>query len=261
MAQLLNRYYQFYTDMLRAIIIDDEQSGINTLRLLIEKFVPEVKVVAETTESEKSIDLIENYRPEIVFLDINMPYMNGFDVLEKLKFKSFNLIFTTAHEEFALKAIKYNALDYLLTPIVADHLKLAVEKVKQQVQSQLIPDFTKLLDELNKNNKTRFPISVKDGTDYVPLEDIIRLEADSNYTKIFLVNGKTGLNPKTLKEYENMLCDDGNHFMRINNSHIINLKQVSKYIKEEGGIVVTKDNARLPISKNKKDDFLKWLGI
>jgi two-component system LytT family response regulator len=247
--------------MLRAIIIDDEQRGINTLKLLIEKFVPGVKVVAETTEAEKSIELIDNYRPEIVFLDINMPFMNGFEVLEKLNYKNFNLIFTTAHEEYALKAIKNNALDYLLKPIVADHLKLAIEKVKKQIQSQLIPDFTKVIEELNKNNKTRFPISVKDGTDYVPLDDIIRLEADSNYTKIFLVNGKTGLNPKTLKEYENMLCENGGHFMRINNSHIVNLKHISKFIKEDGGIIVTKDNANLPLSKNKKDDFLKWLGI
>jgi two-component system LytT family response regulator len=247
--------------MLRAILIDDEQRGINTLKLLIEKFVPEVKIVAETTEAEKGIELIDNYRPEIVFLDINMPFMNGFEVLEKLEFKKFNLIFTTAHEEYALKAIKNNALDYLLKPIVADHLKLAIEKVKKQIETKQQPDFSKVLLELNKNNKSRFPISIKDGTDYVPLDDIIRLEADSNYTKIFLVNGKTGLNPKTLKEYEIMLCEDGDHFMRINHSHIVNLKHISKFIKEDGGIIVTKDNQRLVLSKNKKDDFLKWLGI
>src|SRR5437868_6783200 len=162
--------------MFRAIIIDDEQRGISTLKLLIERFVPEVKVVAETTEAEKSIELIDNYRPEIVFLDINMPFMNGFEVLEKLSFKDFNLIFTTAHQEYALKAIKNNALDYLLKPIVADHLKLAIEKVKKQIASKQLPDYTKILEEFNKNNKTRFPISVKDGTDYVPLDDIIRLE-------------------------------------------------------------------------------------
>jgi len=247
--------------MLRAIIIDDEQRGINTLKLLIDRFVPGVKVVAETTESEKSIELIENYRPEIVFLDINMPFMNGFEVLEKLNYKKFHLIFTTAHEEYALKAIRNNALDYLLKPIVADHLKLAIQKVKQQIEAKQTPDFSNILTELNEKNISRFPISVKDGTEYVPIDDIIRLEADSNYTKIILVNGKTGLNPKTLKEYENMLCEKEGHFMRINHSHIINLKHVSKYLKEEGGIVVTKDNANLPLSKNKKEDFLKWLGI
>jgi two-component system LytT family response regulator len=118
-----------------------------------------------------------------------------------------------------------------------------------------------MLSELTGKNISRFPISVKDGTEYVPIDDIIRLEADSNYTKIILVNGKTGLNPKTLKEYENMLCEKEGHFMRINHSNIINLKHVNKYLKEDGGIVITKDNANLPLSKNKKEDFLKWLGI
>ena len=170
--------------MLRAIIIDDEQRGINSLKLLIEKFVTDVKIVDETTEAEKGIELIDNYRPEIVFLDINMPFMNGFELLEKLNFKDFNLIFTTAHQEYALKAIKNNALDYLLKPIVADHLKLAIEKVKKQIETKQKPDLTKILATLNEKNISRFPISVKDGTDYVLLDDIIRLEADSNYTKI-----------------------------------------------------------------------------
>jgi two-component system, LytTR family, response regulator len=247
--------------MLRAIIIDDEQRGINTLKLLIQKFVVnDVKIVAETTEAEKSVTLIEDYKPEIVFLDINMPFLNGFQVLELLNYKDFHLIFTTAHEEYALKAIKNNALDYLLKPIVADHLKEAIEKIKARIVSrEQLPDLEKLFSELRSTNRIRFPITHKDGTDYVFIEDIIRLEADSNYTKVFLTNGKTGLNPKTLKEYENMLCTPGSHFMRIHQSHIVNLKCVNRFLKEDHGIVVTKDNAKIPLSKHKREEFLNWL--
>jgi two-component system LytT family response regulator len=249
--------------MLRAVIIDDEQRGINTLKLLVQKFVAnDVKIVAETTEAEKGVSLIEDYKPEIVFLDINMPFLNGFQVLELLEYKGFHLIFTTAHEEFALKAIKNNALDYLLKPIVAEHLKAAVEKAKARVASkQKLPDLSKLYTELRNVNKLRFPITNKDGTDYVFLEDIIRLEADSNYTKVFLTNGKTGLNPKTLKEYETLLCTPGSNFMRIHQSHIVNLKYVNKFIKEDNGIVVTKDNAQIPLSKHKREEFMKWLNL
>src|SRR5688572_21425001 len=220
--------------MLRAVIIDDEQRGINTLKLLVQKFVAnDVKVVAETTEAEKGVSLIEDYKPEIVFLDINMPFLNGFQVLELLNYREFHLIFTTAHEEFALKAIKNNALDYLLKPIVAEHLKEAVEKAKNKIASkQSQPDLAKLFSELKSENRSRFPITNKDGTDYVYIEDIIRLEADSNYTKVILVNGKIGLNPKTLKEYETMLCTPNSHFMRIHQSHIVNLKYVNRFLKE-----------------------------
>ena len=247
--------------MLRAIIIDDEQRGINTLKLLIERFVEDVTVIAETTEAEKGIELIDNYRPDIVFLDIQMPFLNGFEVLERTGFKNFNLIFTTAHEEYALQAIKSNALDYLLKPIVGDHLKASIEKAKQRIEANQLPDLGKIVSELTKNTKTRLPITDKDGTIYVFLDDIIRLEADSNYTKIILKNGNYGLNAKTLKEYENLLCSSNSNFMRINQSHIVNLKHVIKYLKEDGGIVVTRDNQKLPLSKNKKEDFMKWLDI
>ncbi|MCW3109714.1 MAG: two component transcriptional regulator, LytTR family, partial [Segetibacter sp.] len=122
---------------LRAIIIDDEQKGIDTLNLLIEMFIKEVKVVAHSTNATTSLALIENYKPEIVFLDINMPEMNGFELLEKLNWKDFNLIFTTAHQEYAIRAIKNNAIDYLLKPIDYEDLLLAVERIKKQLSSEV----------------------------------------------------------------------------------------------------------------------------
>ena len=143
--------------MLRAIIIDDEQKGINSIKLLIEKFINDVKIVAETTEAKKGIALIEDYKPEIVFLDINMPHMNGFELLQQLKFRDFGLIFTTAHDEYGIQAIKNNAMDYLLKPVNHEDLIDAIERVKQKNKKNNLPDLGKLLQDLNSPGSTKIP--------------------------------------------------------------------------------------------------------
>jgi two-component system, LytTR family, response regulator len=245
---------------MRAVIIDDEAKGINGLRLLIEKTIPSLKVVASTTDPTEGIKIIEDYQPEIVFLDINMPMLNGFEVLGQLSFKKFCLIFTTAHEEYALQAIRNSALDYLLKPIDPDDLSGAVEKARIRL-SQESPDFTEVLAILKSKEEKRFAIPSKEGLVYEYLENIVRLEADSNYTRIFLSSGKQYLIPKTLKDFEKTLCDDAAGFMRLHQSHIVNLSFVSRYIKEDGGIVVMKDDFQISVSKNKKEEFLKWLDI
>jgi two-component system LytT family response regulator len=248
--------------MLRAIIIDDEQKGINSLRLLMEKFVTDVKIVAESTNARLGVTLIDDYKPEIVFLDINMPHLNGFELLQKLSFRDFNLIFTTAHQEYALKAIKSKALDYLLKPIDIDDLQTALNKVRKNHQTKAqLPDLLKLLGEMEKENKLRLPINTKDGIENVNIEEIVRLEADSNYTLVHMANKTVYKVSKTLKDFESPLCFKDSMFMRIHQSHIINLKHVVKYTKGEPGLVQMKDNYRIPLSKNKKEEFLKWLGI
>jgi two-component system LytT family response regulator len=247
--------------MLRAIIIDDEQKGINSIKLLIEKFVSNVKVVAETTEAKKGVQLIEDYKPEIVFLDINMPHMNGFELLRELKFRDFGLIFTTAHDEYGIQAIKNNALDYLLKPINHEDLIEAIERVKQKNKKNNLPDLSKLLQDLNSPNTTKIPLHVKDKVEYVNKTDIIRLESDSNYTNIYTTEGNKLMISKTLGDYETLLCNKDNTFMRVHQSHIINLKHVVKFTKDNGGLIITKDNYSVPLSKNKKDEFLKWLGV
>jgi two-component system LytT family response regulator len=245
--------------MLRAIIIDDEQKGINSLRLLIEKFIHNVKVVAETTDPLKAKDLIEDYKPEIVFLDINMPHLNGFEVLKGLNFKDFNLVFTTAHREHALQAIKNNALDYLLKPIDINDLRFAINKIVDKLTSKdnFSDDLKKFL-EVNVENKSRLTINTKDGVDYVCISDIIRLEADSNYTFIYTVQGARIVVSKTLKEFESILCNGKNEFMRVHQSHIVNLRYVAKFIKD-ASVIIMKNEDKVPVSKNKKDEFLNWL--
>jgi len=247
---------------LRAIIIDDEQKGINSLRLLIEKYVNEVRIVAETTEAVKGIELIENYLPEIVFLDINMPHLNGFQVLERLTHKEFSLIFTTAHQEYALKAIRNNAVDYLLKPVDIEDLEKAIEKARERIsEHKALPDFGKMFNELNALNQQKIPFHTKDKVEYLNKEDIIRLESDSNYTRVFTVEGQVIVIAKTIGDYENILCTGDSNFMRVHQSHIINLKKVIRFTRDNGGTIITKDNHQIPLSKNKKEEFLKWLNI
>jgi two-component system LytT family response regulator len=250
--------------MLHAIVVDDEQKGISSLRLLIEKCAQDVKIVAFSSDPEEGIKLIDDYRPDIVFLDINMPLMNGFGLLKKITFTNFHLIFTTAHEEYALQAIKSKALDYLLKPIDKEELVSAIQKVRDlQSNRQNPPDVLDLLRSLEPESGRRIAVPYKDGMVYVEASDIVRLEADSNYTRIFFEDGKISLVPKTLKDFEVMLCKGahGKKFMRIHQSHIINLQHVTRFTREDGGLVKMKDNEEIPLSKAKKEEFLNWLGV
>jgi len=247
--------------MLRALIIDDEQKGINSLKLLIDKFIKDVKVVGEATEALKGIELIEDFKPEIVFLDIKMPHLNGFELLQRLNFKDFSLIFTTAHNEFGVQAIKNNALDYLLKPIDAEDLEIAINKAKERSENKKqLPDLEKLFSELKSQNQNKILFHTKEKMEYVNRNDIIRLESDSNYTTVFTTGGNKLLISKTIGEYETLLCNKENNFMRVHQSHIVNLNHVTKYIKDNSTII-TKDNYEVPLSKNKRDDFTRWLGV
>lgn len=248
---------------LRAIIIDDEQTGIETLKFLIEKYITDVKIVAQTTIASEAIELIENYMPEIVFLDISMPEMDGFELLEKLSWKNFHLVFTTAHQEYGLKALKNGAFDYLLKPIDHKDLKLAVEKIKIKLATEknILPemDFTPL-NELQQLPTNKLAVTSKQGVEYVELTDIISLESRSNYTLIYLNNDKTLLTPKTLKEFETQLCGNNLQYIRVHNSFIINLHKVLRYIKDNDDIIMT-NNQKIPLSKSRREVFFKWLQI
>ena len=251
--------------MLHAIIIDDEPSGLRSLELLLEKFVPGVKLVAQTTSGTEGIKLINNYRPDIVFLDIYMPGLNGFDLLEKLEFRNFHLIFTTAYEEYALKAIKQSATDYLLKPVDPEDLKNAVTKVMQKKkEKENAPDIFKLtkeITELTEKQSTKIALPGKNGIQFVAPEDITYIEANSNHSIVTLSNDNTVTVTKALKDYEAQLCTKNSTFIRIHNSFIINFNYVTKYLKEDGGYAVIKNKKNIPLSKNKKEEFLKLIGV
>lgn len=245
---------------LRAVIIDDEQRGINSLRILIEKYVEDVKIVASSSRAAEAIELIENYRPEIVFLDINMPEMNGFELLEQLNWKQFSLIFTTAHREYALKALKNNAVDYLLKPIDYEDIRMAVHKIRQRLQEvhPISIDYSKLKQETNQNSKLL--VNSKKSIESIELDDVVCLESRSNYTQIYLSGSRVTLASKTLKEFEMHLCTANLNFMRVHHSFIVNLDKISRVMKITDTIVMI-DDQKIPLAKSRKSLFFEWLNM
>ncbi len=248
--------------MLHAVIIDDEINGVRSLELLIQKFVPEIKVVSSTTNSVEGIDIINNFRPDIVFLDINMPVLNGFQLLDNLEYKKFNLIFTTAHGEYGLKALKQNATDYLLKPVDIEELKTAVERVKKKINKQhSFTEMNLLIQDSRGLEKIKVSLPGKLHIEYVSPTKIIYIEAHSSTCKVLLIGESSFEATKPLKDFENTLCKSGSYFMRIHNSFIINLHHVVRYLREDGGYVVMTGKKTIPISKNKKDSFLKAINL
>lgn len=249
---------------LRAVLIDDEFMGLNSLHILLAKHCPKVKSVAESRNPEAAIEIIENYCPDIVFLDINMPQMTGFEMLEKLKWKNFDLIFTTAHQEYALKALKSDAVDYLLKPIDPEELKAAVNKViKRRSMNELgsaLEAYNDMLNTLPAMTKHKVIVNSKSGIESIETQLIISLESKSNYTHICLENDQSIMSSKTLKEYEQILCVERSSFMRVHHSFIINLNKVVRYFKS-AETVVMQNGQDIPISKSRKEEFLKWLEI
>jgi two-component system, LytTR family, response regulator len=256
---------------LRAIIVDDERMGIESLCLVIEKFVPGIRIVSQTTKASEAIDLIQNYKPEIVFLDINMPDMNGFEILDRLQWREFNLIFTTAHREYGLRALKNNAVDYLLKPVDHEDLSKALFRIRKRLDDEVERaerfNITRLLEMLNSSAKDRLLINLKAEVETLKVEEIILLESVSNYTRIYLEDAREILTSKTLKEFDQQLCDEGNpasptnkRFMRIHNSFIINLAKVCRYLKTSESVVM-KGDKKVPVSKSKKEAFYRWMNV
>lgn len=248
--------------MLRAVIIDDEINGVLSLELLVKKFTPQVRVVASTTRSQEGLNLINDYKPEIVFLDINMPVLNGFELLERLEYRNFYLIFTTAHREYALKALKQNATDYLLKPIGKEYIKEAVERIEKKIrEKKQAPDIQRLLHDVIQLRTLKIPLPSKTSIEFVAPADVIYIEADAGLSKVMLTSLQTIHVIKSLKEYELILCKHENSFIRIHNSFIINLNYVSRYMKENGGSVTMQDKKNIPVSRQKKEQFLKIINM
>ncbi len=234
--------------MLRAIIIDDEPIGISTLEVLIGKYTPAIKVVATATDPKKGIQLIEDYEPYIVFLDISMPKMNAFELLESLSYKDFKLVFTTAHQEYAIKAIKNRAFDYLLKPLDIQELQACVNNIVAEHQKQ------KAKTEPSLNI---IELSVKDGIIFVHPQDIVRIEASGSYTTFYLANQVKHVVSKNLKEVESLLPEP--YFFRCHASHIVNLRRVTKMVSADGLYAQMNDGSMPEISRRNKDSFLEKL--
>jgi len=241
---------------MNAIIVDDEKHCREVLALLLQKHCPKVSIQAVCPDAATALKELAVHEPDVLFLDIEMPDMNGFELLEKISEPNFEIIFTTAYNEYAIKAIKHSALDYLLKPVDKDELIQSVKKA-QKIRSKKSDGRVETLLEMlhGKKSLRRFGVSTLEGLIMVNIDDIIFCESDSAYCKLFF---REQLKPmvitKTLKEVEEVL--QGNDFCRIHHSYVINMKFVERYIRGEGGEVVMMNGAHLPISRTRKQDFL-----
>lgn len=244
--------------MKKVLIIDDENRTRDLIAKMIDSFGFDVQTIPEGENVQSGIQAIEKHKPDIVFLDIQMPDGTGFDVIRSIENKNFEVIFITAHEEFAIKAIKFSALDYLLKPVDTSELKTALEKALNSLEENTeVKQFDALSSNMNPNEKRRLVLKTQESVHVVELDEIIRCEADRNYTSFFLNGNKKILVSKTLKEYENLLS--GHNFLRVQQSHLININYVDRYDKKNGGAVVMKDGSEVPLSPAKREVFFKGL--
>jgi two-component system LytT family response regulator len=239
---------------MKCIIIDDEKHCIKTLTNLLETNFPEVKILAVCSESPKAYDLIQQYKPDFIFLDIEMPLLNGFDLLSKFENLFFDVIFTTAYDSYAIKAIKYSALDYLLKPIDKEDLAYAIEKIKSKQSSISKTQIQMATAVHNRQLPDTIALPTTEGLTFASVNDIIYCTADGSYTRMFMVDKNEILLSKTLGDVEEMLGEY--NFFRIHHSSLINLKQVKKYIRGEGGEVIMSNGKSLVVARTRKTDFL-----
>ena len=246
--------------MIKAVVIDDEKHSIETLKWKLENYCPEVEIIASFSDPVKGLDYLKENAPDLLFLDIEMPMLNGFDILEELGDISFDVIFTTAYDDFGIQAIKFSALDYLLKPIQNQELKKAIEKftnkgtTKKITSTQLEVLFKNIKEEEN-GRPGKIALSTKESIEFVNPEDIIVCSSDSNYTLVYLSDGRKKLLSKTLKEFEEMLS--ALNFFRPHHSHLINLSHVKEYVRADGGYLVMSNKMNIPVSRNKKEELLK----
>ncbi|MGZ3939858.1 MAG: LytR/AlgR family response regulator transcription factor [Flavisolibacter sp.] len=245
--------------MISAIIVDDEPYSCEALASLLEKYCPQVRVLDICYSAMDALRSINEYHPQIVFLDIELPQMNGFEMLERLPSIDFELIFTTSYDQYAIKAIRWSALDYLLKPIDREELQKAVQKAVHSKKHPLPQQIEVLLQKLNHpvQGVTKIAIPTLEGLHMILVDSIVYCESDSNYTKFVLKNEKKIIASKSLKEVEEMLEDYS--FARVHHSFLVNLNEVEKYIKGDGGYLMMSNGATVDVSRSRKEVLLKKL--
>ena len=246
---------------IKALIIDDEEGARESLRNILQSYFEEVEVLDTAESADDAYTKINEQQPDLIFLDIEMPRGNAFDLLERFDSIDFEIIFVTAYDHYAIKAIRFSALDYILKPIDIDELRAAIEKCAQQSDQRSINDRLKvLLQNLNEQNKPRkVAIPDSEGLIFVNMDEIIRCESDGNYTTFILANERRILASRTLGEYEDLFSDD--HFFRVHRSHLINMEHITKYVKGEGGYVIMSDSSEVEVSRRKKAAFMDQLSL
>ena len=244
---------------LTAILVDDEINSLENLQQKLTAFCPEVKILGMSQIPGQAIELIHQLRPDVLFLDIEMPEMNGFKMLEELKDMDFDIVFTTAYSHYTIDAIRLSAFDYLVKPIVVNELQECISRLLQKHSIKTKEKLDVLLQSLqpSKTQENKIAIHSLDGIVFLQVKNIIHIEASANYCKIILDKETPLLVTGLLKDFEEMLQQY--NFYRIHNSHLINLVYIKKYIRGEGGQVVMKNGDVIEVSRRKKEEFLKLM--
>lgn len=241
------------------VIVDDQKLYRETLKDYFEDHFPELKLIGEYDNPTKALAALKKQQPDVLFLDVEMPGMTGFDLLKKLKPVTFEIIFTTSHQEYSIEAIRASAMDFLVKPVKLKELKAAVERLEERLNARPTDRVQFLLDYLqkektqqHKDDRVGFP--TRDGIVFIEPKDIVRFEASSNYSFMILKDGDKKLVTKTLKQIESIL--EGRNFFRLHNSHLVNLACIKKYMKAASYVVMT-DGETVSVARNRKEDFLE----
>ena len=244
---------------LKVILVDDELPSLQNLEHKIIEFCPDLSIIGTSQKPEDAIEMIESLKPDVVFLDIEMPRMNGFKMLEDIKEKTFEVVFTTAYNHYAIDAVRISAFDYLVKPISVNDLQSTVGRLFKSRQNKTPEKLDVLRQNLSsyRSQHDKISIATSEGVEFIEIKQILRIESSSNYSKIFFMDGKNILVTKLLKDFEEILHPY--RFYRIHNSHLINLNYIKKYIRGDGGQVVMENNEVVDVSRRKKEEFLKLI--
>jgi len=244
-------------EQIRAVLVDDEDNSLEALEILLNKYCPEVAVEGRAQSVEEAIETVNEVKPEVLFLDIALPDGQGFEVLDAVTHTEFEVIFTTAYDQYALKAFEFSALDYLLKPINAEKLKQAVARYLEIRGEEKTGERVSVLKDSLKNLNERIILSSMDGFEVYKISNIIRCEANGSYTTFFIKEGKKVVTSKTLNNFEKLLEDMP--FARVHSKHLVNLNYIKKYISGRGGYIVFEDGTQVDVSERKKKDFIRLM--
>lgn len=246
--------------MIKAIIVEDEIKGLNNLKNLLNKYCKEIKIVAEADSVENAIPLLKDPEnsPDVAFLDINLPDGLVFQLLDTLEYITFDIIFVTAHEQFAIRACNYSSIGYITKPIDPDKLREAVSRVRIDKSNQINERYQMFKKNYhNPNAFEKMSISAIDGIYFVNIKDIVRFEAEDNYTHIYLSSGEKITASRTIKAYEEMLSSA--NFYRVHKRHVINLNYMRKFVKGDGGYLVMDDGMQIEVSRRRRPSFMEQM--
>ncbi len=246
--------------VLKAILIDDELNSLQNLQFKIREYCPNVKIVAQSQNPEEAIRLIQQHKPDVIFLDIEMPRMSGFKMLEQIPEVDFEVIFITAYNHYAINAIRISAFDYLVKPVAIEDLQHTTERLGNfsLKKTRERADILKQNLANPKSQEDNIAIPTNDGLEFIQIKQIIRIESSSNYSKIILQNGHHMLVTRQLKDFEELLQDY--RFYRVHHSHLVNLNFISKYVRGDGGQITMRNGDIIDVSRRKKEVFLKLIG-